>query len=199
MQATDVKPAPDLRRRQRDARLRERAAGKRQGRPRHVQRQGRRSSPRRRPTTPPSTPRSTCLSPEGGTALGIGVADRGQVCIVSTSRRRGATTEPGQFLPAAIVLESDGAQNRGTRQPLRGRQLAKAAGIRIYGVALGTRHGYIVQGTGLLREVVRARPIRAPSIRSPTRPAARRTTRRRRTASTASIAASARASVVTPR
>ena len=56
------------------------------------------------------------------------------------------------------MLESDGAQDRGTISPLAAAGLAQAAGVRIYGVALGTRHGYIVQGTGLLREVVRALP-----------------------------------------
>jgi Ca-activated chloride channel family protein len=50
------------------------------------------------------------------------------------------------------VLESDGAQDRGTVTPLAAAELAKEAGVRLYGVALGTRHGYITVGSGVLRE-----------------------------------------------
>ena len=46
------------------------------------------------------------------------------------SRRTGCHVKPGQYLPAAIVLESDGAQNRGTATPQQAANLAKAAGIR---------------------------------------------------------------------
>jgi Ca-activated chloride channel family protein len=97
------------------------------------------------------------LSPEGGTALGIGVETAVKL-ILSTLATDGVFRTPGQYLPAAIVLESDGAQDRGMISPLAAASLAQAAGIRIYGVALGTNHGYIVEGTGLLREVIRATP-----------------------------------------
>ncbi len=97
------------------------------------------------------------LSPEGGTALGIGVQTAVKL-ILSSLAADGIYHTPGQYLPAAIVLESDGAQDRGSVSPLQGASMAQAAGIRIYGVALGTTHGYIVQGSGLLREVIRAMP-----------------------------------------
>ena len=97
------------------------------------------------------------ISPEGGTALGIGVEAAVKLLLASLATD-GIYRTPGQYLPAAIVLESDGAQDRGTISPLSAAQLAQAAGIRIYGVALGTRHGYIAQGAGLLREVVRVLP-----------------------------------------
>jgi Ca-activated chloride channel homolog len=97
------------------------------------------------------------LSPEGGTALGIGVETAVKL-ILSTLASDGVFHTPGQYLPAAIVLESDGAQDRGTISPLAAASMAQAAGIRIFGVALGTTHGYIVQGTGLLRQVIRAMP-----------------------------------------
>ena len=42
--------------------------------------------------------------------------------------------KPGQQVPGAIVLLSDGAQNRGILQPLQAAHLAKVAGIRIYRV-----------------------------------------------------------------
>ncbi len=55
---------------------------------------------------------------------------------------------PGHFLPAAIVLESDGAQNRGATTPAQAALAAKKAGIRVYGVALGTAAGSVTFGSG---------------------------------------------------
>ncbi len=78
--------------------------------------------------------------------------------VVSSLAAVGVHHIPGQYLPAAIVLESDGAQDRGTVTPLAAAQLAKAAGIRIYGVALGTRHGYITAGAGVLKETYQVTP-----------------------------------------
>jgi Ca-activated chloride channel family protein len=100
------------------------------------------------------------LSPEGGTALGAGVEAAVRLARSSLAAD-GVRVKPGQLLPAAIVLESDGAQDRGSITPVDAAALAKAEGIRIYGVAVGTPNGRIVQGTGLLREVVRVPP--APS------------------------------------
>jgi Ca-activated chloride channel homolog len=97
------------------------------------------------------------LSPEGGTALGTGIqtAVESEVSSLATI---GVHHVPGRYLPAAIVLESDGAQDRGTVTPLAAAQLAKAAGIRIFGVALGTRHGYITAGAGVLKETYQVTP-----------------------------------------
>jgi Ca-activated chloride channel family protein len=72
------------------------------------------------------------LAPQGQTALGEGVAG---------------------YLPAAIVLESDGAQDAGGIMPFEAGRIAGQAGVRIYGVALGTSHGVIVNGKGLLAKV----------------------------------------------
>ncbi|MBV8598644.1 MAG: VWA domain-containing protein [Actinobacteria bacterium] len=91
------------------------------------------------------------LSPEGGTALGEGVAGAVRLAV-TTLAADGIHRTPGQLLPAVIVLESDGAQDRGTVTPFAAAQLAKKAGIRIDGVALGTRYGTITRGTGLLKE-----------------------------------------------
>jgi Ca-activated chloride channel family protein len=97
------------------------------------------------------------LSPEGGTALGDGV-EAAVKMVVSTLAASGVYHRFGQFLPAAIVLESDGAQDRGLVTPFSAAQFAKAAGVRIYGVALGTRHGYVTQGSGLLTRSIRVLP-----------------------------------------
>jgi Ca-activated chloride channel homolog len=87
------------------------------------------------------------LEPEAGTALGdgIGVA----VKMLTTSlRQAGFVRKPGQQLPGAIVLLSDGAQNRGLLQPLQAAQMAKKAGIRVYPVSLGTPGGKVTFGFG---------------------------------------------------
>jgi Ca-activated chloride channel family protein len=49
----------------------------------------------------------------------------------------------GPQSPASIVLLSDGHQTRGNYQPLEGAALAKAAGIPVYTVALGTPNGVL--------------------------------------------------------
>ncbi len=97
------------------------------------------------------------LAPEGGTALGSAIEAAVRM-IVSTLAASGVHHPAGAYLPAAIVLESDGRQDRGTVSPSAAAAAAKAAGVRIYGVALGTRHGYITQGSGLLTHSIRALP-----------------------------------------
>jgi Ca-activated chloride channel family protein len=78
------------------------------------------------------------LAPEAGTAIGDGL----QLAVQTVKESVGDAprTKDGK-LPGAIVLLSDGAQTRGTLTPLEGADLAKAAGIRVFTVALGTDHG----------------------------------------------------------
>ena len=90
------------------------------------------------------------LKPQGGTALGTGV-EAAVKLIVSSLAKDGVHHTTGKYVPAAIVLESDGAQNRGTISPVAAAQLAQAAGIRIYGVALGRRDGYVTEGSGFVQ------------------------------------------------
>jgi Ca-activated chloride channel family protein len=97
------------------------------------------------------------LNAEGGTALGEAVVAAVRIALGALAAA-GVHRTPGQPAPAVIVLESDGAQDRGTVTPFVASQIAKRAGIRIYGIALGTRHGSITRGTGLLREVIRVPP-----------------------------------------
>jgi Ca-activated chloride channel family protein len=97
------------------------------------------------------------LKPQGGTALGEGVVAAVKL-IVSSLSDAGVHHTPGERLPAAIVLESDGAQNRGTVSPYDAAKLAQAAGVPIYGVAFGTRNGYITQGHGFFGYRVNVRP-----------------------------------------
>jgi Ca-activated chloride channel homolog len=103
---------------------------------------------------PPTSERGTVrdalgyLQPEAGTAIGDGL-QVGVRVITTSLARQGVFHKPGKELPAAIVLLSDGAQNRGVLQPLQAAANAKAAGIRVYTVALGTPGGQVSFGFGL--------------------------------------------------
>ncbi len=72
------------------------------------------------------------LSASGGTA--IGDALRLAVAVAGSAVR----SVPAGRRPAAIVLLSDGAQTAGSLTPLEGASLARAAGIPVDTVALGT-------------------------------------------------------------
>ena len=97
------------------------------------------------------------LSPEAGTALGDGLL-AGSRLIVSSLNAVGVHHEAGKYLPAAIVLESDGAQNRGNTTPQQAASFAKKHGIRIFGVALGTPNGKVVFGFGLYQNSIPVPP-----------------------------------------
>jgi Ca-activated chloride channel family protein len=97
------------------------------------------------------------LAPEAGTALGDGLA-MGAKLVVSSLQKLGVQHEPGHFLPGAVILESDGAQNRGVVTPLGAARLAKFYGVRIYGVALGTPNGKVSFGFGLYQSTVPVPP-----------------------------------------
>jgi Ca-activated chloride channel family protein len=88
------------------------------------------------------------LAPESATALGDGLAAAVKLAVSSLARV-GIHPQHGQYLPAAIVLESDGAQNRGRLQPRQAARIARAAGVRVYGVALGSPTGSITSGYGI--------------------------------------------------
>jgi Ca-activated chloride channel family protein len=109
------------------------------------------------------------LGAEAGTALGDGLETAISVTEQSL-KQNGVRHHPGQYLPAEIVLLSDGAQDEGTHTPLQAANLAKKDGIRIDGVALGTPGGAIVLGEGRYYDAVPVPPdpaiIRAISRRS---------------------------------
>jgi Ca-activated chloride channel homolog len=97
------------------------------------------------------------LAPEAGTALGDGLV-MGAKLVVDTLAKDGVQHEPGHFLPGAVVLESDGAQNRGVATPQKAAQYAKFYGVRIYSVALGTPNGRVCFGFGLYQQCVTVPP-----------------------------------------
>lgn len=85
------------------------------------------------------------LVPEAGTAIGDGIAMA--VRVVESSI--GSNHRVNGKVAGAILMLSDGAQTRGVLKPLDGAARARAAGIPIYTVALGTNHGTLsVPGFG---------------------------------------------------
>jgi Ca-activated chloride channel family protein len=97
------------------------------------------------------------LEPEAGTAVGDGIEVAVKMLRSSLSQA-GYVRTPGQLVPGAIVLLSDGAQNRGILQPLDAAHNAKLAGIRIYPVSLGTPHGVVTFGFGAFTNSVPVPP-----------------------------------------
>ena len=97
------------------------------------------------------------LAPEAGTALGDGLT-MGAKLVVDSLQKVGVQHAPGHFLPGAVVLESDGAQNRGIATPLKAAQYAKVHGVRIYGVALGTPNGKVTFGFGVYASTIPVPP-----------------------------------------
>jgi Ca-activated chloride channel family protein len=87
------------------------------------------------------------LSPAGGTALGEGLSHALDL-TVSTLGKLGLDHKREGFLPADVVLISDGAQNRGAVQPLAAALRAHVDGVRVYGIALGTKTGSMRFGAG---------------------------------------------------
>jgi Ca-activated chloride channel family protein len=112
-----------------------------------------------RPTTDRAVINSAVdlMSPEGGTALSEGVETAVRLIVTTLAANR-VYHLGHEYLPAAIVLESDGAQDRGTVTPIAAAELAKAAGIRIYGVALGQHFAYITEGKGYFVERIPVPP-----------------------------------------
>jgi Ca-activated chloride channel family protein len=105
---------------------------------------------------PPSTDRALVrqsldeldfLQAYGGTALGDALAAAVELGKKTVGEQKGPQTIAYTLSKAnplvTILFLSDGKQTRGTLQPLEGAQRAKAAGIPVYTVALGTPNGVL--------------------------------------------------------
>jgi Ca-activated chloride channel family protein len=96
----------------------------------------------------------------GKQATGTGAPSAGQTIAVTTPPRSAVS----------ILFLSDGAQTRGTLQPLEGAMLAKDAGFPVFTVALGTPDGTLSGsgngggGFGLFRRPVPPDPVTLKSI-----------------------------------
>lgn len=100
---------------------------------------------------PPTSDRSQVhegidlLVPEAGTAIGDGLSLAVQVAKSAVGN---VPRDRDGKVPAEIVLLSDGAQTAGSLTPLQGAQLADAAGIRVFTIALGTKNGSLDLNSG---------------------------------------------------
>ena len=90
----------------------------------------------------------------GGTAIGDALAAAvtlGEQAVNGVNGNLAAVTSApaaGTHGLVSILFLSDGAQTRGTLQPLEGAERARAAGIPVYTVALGTPNGTLDFGYG---------------------------------------------------
>jgi Ca-activated chloride channel family protein len=91
----------------------------------------------------------------GGTAIGDALAEAvrvGQQAVIGDSDNlASATSSPARVQArglVSILFLSDGAQTRGVLEPLQGAERARAAGIPVYTVALGTPGGTLQFGYG---------------------------------------------------
>ncbi len=90
----------------------------------------------------------------GGTAIGdalVRAVELGRQALGTRSLLAAGT--PARPLPTArglvsILFLSDGRQNRGIVPPLEGARRARDAGMPVYTIALGTRHGRLPPGLG---------------------------------------------------
>lgn len=91
------------------------------------------------------------LRPEFGTAIGDALARSVDLARTSTGAEGAAVGAPGAQVKdesgralASILLLSDGFQTRGILSPGQGAERARAAGIPVFTIALGTEGGTIV-------------------------------------------------------
>jgi Ca-activated chloride channel homolog len=88
----------------------------------------------------------------GGTAIGDAIA--AAVDLVKPKNPNGGqtiaywTVAEQKKSPVSILFLSDGHQTRGLLQPLEGADRAKAAGIPVYTIALGTPNGVLTRPSG---------------------------------------------------
>jgi len=99
------------------------------------------------------------LTAFGGTAIGDAI-QRSLELLQESARSSGVNVLPAgaKVPPAAIVLLSDGAQNRGRLQPIQAALRAKKLKIPIYTVALGTPTGSIKISDGGFSQTISVPP-----------------------------------------
>ena len=78
--------------------------------------------------------------------------------VTSSLSQAGYVRKPGQEAPGAIVLLSDGAQNRGLLQPLQAAHMAKTPASGSIPVSLGTPNGKVTFGFGAFTNSVPVPP-----------------------------------------
>jgi Ca-activated chloride channel family protein len=84
----------------------------------------------------------------GQQAIGVTDDGQGQAQTIALTTLAADASDEGALGPVSILFLSDGSQTRGVLQPLEGAGRAKAAGIPVFTVALGTPEGVITRGFG---------------------------------------------------
>jgi Ca-activated chloride channel family protein len=107
------------------------------------------------------------LQAYGGTAIGDALAaavNLGKQAIREQAKPQtiAYVTSQEPSTPVSILFLSDGKQTRGALQPLAGAARAKAAGIPVFTVALGTPHGVLDPPSGIFGGGGGAGPGRIP-------------------------------------
>jgi Ca-activated chloride channel homolog len=98
------------------------------------------------------------LRPFGGTAIGDAIG-RALKLLEESSPAAGSVLPRGsKTTPAAIVLMSDGAQNRGRLQPIQAALQAKHVKIPVYTIAFGTPNGTIKINDGTFSTTISVPP-----------------------------------------
>ena len=99
------------------------------------------------------------LNAFGGTAIGDAIG-RSLELVKESGRSAGVNVLPAGSMapPAAIVLMSDGAQNRGRLQPIQAALRAKQLKIPIYTIAFGTANGTIKINDGAFSTTISVPP-----------------------------------------
>jgi Ca-activated chloride channel family protein len=103
--------------------------------------------------TPPTDDRAMVrrvigsLRADGGTAMGDGIARALEVGDARSGEQGSGAHAPAseETPPAAIVLLSDGASSAGRVEPAEAADEARAAGVPIFTIALGTPNGTVEQ------------------------------------------------------
>jgi Ca-activated chloride channel homolog len=92
---------------------------------------------------PPTDDRDTVLTGLETIVSGEGTALGEAVVLALRAARRVPGAEPGERPPASILIISDGAQTQGTITPPQAAMRARAAGVPVYAISVGTPNGIV--------------------------------------------------------
>jgi Ca-activated chloride channel family protein len=92
---------------------------------------------------PPTDDRDTVLTGLETIVSGEGTALGEAVVLALRAARRVPGAEPGERPPASILIISDGAQTQGQVTPQQAAMRARAAGVPVYAISVGTPNGIV--------------------------------------------------------
>jgi Ca-activated chloride channel homolog len=92
---------------------------------------------------PPTDDRETVLTGLETIVSGEGTALGEAVVLALRAARRVPGAEPGERPPASILIISDGAQTQGQVTPQQAARRARAAGVPVHAISVGTPNGIV--------------------------------------------------------